>query len=95
MKYQVANSVYKDAAKLPKYIQNIAAEQIENLKNARSLSELENVIPLKGTKKPYYRLSFNDYRFILYFESETDTVEVLSLTHRKDTYKKHKLPWRK
>jgi len=28
-------------------------------------------------------------------EGTDETVKVLSLTHRKDTYKKHNLPWRK
>ena len=93
MKTKTDSRVYKDAAKLPKHIQVIAANELENLENAINLNELDNVVPIKGTKKPYYRLRFNDYRFLLYLDD--DTVEVISLTHRKDTYKKQNLPWRR
>ena len=95
MNLDVDKQVLKDKEKLPKYVQLLAAKELKNLIAAGSINELENVRHLKGTKKPYYRLSFNDYRFMLYYETETDTVEVLSLTHRKDSYKKHNLPWRK
>ena len=66
---------------------------METLKKAKCLSDLANVRPLKGTDETYYRMSFNDYRFVIYHNEETDTIEVVSLTHRKDTYKKHNLPW--
>jgi len=93
MRTKTDSRVYKDVAKLPKYIQEMAANELENLENALNLNELDNVVPIKGTKKPYYRLRFNDYRFLLYLDD--DTVEVISLTHRKDTYKKQNLPWRR
>jgi len=41
-----------------------------------------------------YRLKFGNYRFLLYHDTETNTVEILSLKHRKDAYKKQNLPWR-
>ena len=94
MKFIVAKRVYKDYDKLPKHVKELAIKQMELLKKAKSLSDLEHVKPLKGTDEPYYRLSFNDYRFVLYHHTETDTIEVVTLTHRKDTYKKHNLPWR-
>ena len=93
MKNIVAKRVYKEYDKLPKHVKSMAIKQMEALKAATSLSDIENIRPLKGTDEPYYRLSFNDYRFVLYHHVETDTIEVVSLTHRKDTYKKQNLPW--
>jgi mRNA-degrading endonuclease RelE of RelBE toxin-antitoxin system len=72
----------------------MAADELEKLEKAVKLSELGNVEKMKGTKEPYYRLKFNEYRFLLFHDTETDTVEILSLKHRKDAYKKHSLPWR-
>jgi mRNA-degrading endonuclease RelE of RelBE toxin-antitoxin system len=95
MKIVVDKRVYKDAEKIPEYIKRKAAKEMIALKNAVSLSELENVRHMKGTDAPYYRLKFNDYRFMIYYDADTDTAEVLSLTHRKDTYKKQNQPWHK
>jgi mRNA-degrading endonuclease RelE of RelBE toxin-antitoxin system len=91
----VAKRVYKDAEKLPKYAKELAAEEIQNLEAAETLDELPNVIHMVGTDEPYYRLKFNTYRYMLYYDQENETVEVLSLTHRKDTYKKQNLPFRR
>ena len=95
MKTKTLDRVYKDSEKLPKQIKIMAAEELEKLENAPNLKILRNVTPLKGTKEPYYRLKFNNYRFLLYHDTETDIVEILSLVHRKDSYKKHNLPWRR
>ena len=94
MKILTDKRVFKDVDKVPKYIQEKAADELENLKTAMSLSELGNVKQMSGTKEPYYRMKFSDYRFVLYYDKDSDTVEVLSLTHRKDTYKRQNLPWR-
>ena len=94
MKIEVAKRVYKDAEKLPKYVKILAAEEMQRLVDAETLGELGNVKNMEGTTEPYYRMKFNSYRYMLYYDKETDTVEVLSLTHRKDTYKKHNLPFR-
>ena len=85
----------KDIGKLPKYVKEMAADELENLKSASNLNELGNVRQMSGTDEPYYRMKFSDYRFMLYHDVENDIVEVLSLTHRKDTYKKQNLPWRR
>ena len=95
MKTIVEKRVYKEAGKLPKYVQELAAQQIEVLKKASSLSNIPNVVPMEGTEEPFYRLKFSNYRFILYYDIENNILKVLSLTHRKDSYKKHNLPWRK
>ena len=87
--------VFKDVDKLPKHIQEKAADELEKLKVATHLRELPNVRHLEGTDEPYYRMKFDNYRFMLYYNVEEDVVEVISLTHRKDTYKKHNLPWHK
>ena len=93
MKVNVKKKVWKEVELLPKRIQQMVSAQIKNLKSAKSLNELENVIRLKGTNEPYYRLSFNDYRIIFYFDETTDTVDVRRLKHRQGVYKKHNLPW--
>jgi mRNA-degrading endonuclease RelE of RelBE toxin-antitoxin system len=94
MNVDVKKRVWKDAEKIPQYIKEIAANEIENLKTANNLSELGNVEHMEGTDEPYFRLKFNDYRFLMYYNEETKTLEIRKLKHRKDVYKKHNLPWR-
>ena len=91
----IEKRVYKDADKFPKYIKELAAQQIEVLKKATTLNDIPNIRHLEGTNEPYYRLKFGDYRFILYYDIDINTLKVLSLTHRKNTYKKQNLPWRR
>jgi len=43
---------------------------------------------------PIFRLKFNDYRFLMYYNEETKILEIRKLKYRKDAYKKHNLPWR-
>jgi len=85
MKTKTHKRVFKDVDKLPAYIQEKAAEELENLKTALSLSELDNVIPMEGTDEPYYRLRFGNYRFLLYYDIETNTIKVLSQRHLQET----------
>jgi mRNA-degrading endonuclease RelE of RelBE toxin-antitoxin system len=94
MKVEVKKKVWKEAESLPAHIKLLVDEQIEKLKTANSLSDLDNAIPMKGTNEPYYRLKFSDYRIIIYYDETTNTVDVRKLSHRKDVYKKHNLPWR-
>jgi len=72
----------------------LAAQQIEVLKASATFSDVPNVRHMEGTTEPYYRLKFGEYRFLLYYDKETETIKVLSLKHRKDAYKKQNLPWR-
>jgi len=90
----VKKNIWKEVTKLPQYIQTMSVEQLDKLEAADSLSKLDNVRHLEGTDEPYYRLKFNDYRFIFYYDEETKTANVIRLKHRKDSYKKHNLPWR-
>ena len=94
MKTKTLDRVYKDTEKIPKHIRLAAAQELEKLERAANLHELENVEKMQGTKEPYYRLKFGNYRFLLFHDIVTDTVEILSLKHRKDAYKKQHLPWR-
>ena len=94
MNVHVKKEVWKDVEKVPQYIKNMAADEIENLKAANTLMELSNVERMEGTDEPFYRLRFGKYRFLLYYHEETKTLEVRKLKHRKDAYKKHNLPWR-
>jgi len=94
MNVEVKKSVWKDAEKLPQYIKDMAADEIENLKTANNLGELGNVEQMEGTDEPFYRLKFNNYRFLMYYNEETKVLEIRKLKHRKDAYKKQNLPWR-
>ena len=87
----VKKNIWKDIVKFPKYIQTMAIEQLDKLEAVNSLTELDNVKHLKGTDEPYYRLKFNDYRFLLYYDEASKTVNVRKIKHRKDAYKKHNL----
>jgi len=95
MTVKIKKKVWKEAEVLPTHIQILVDEQIEKLKSANDMSDLDNAIPLKGTSEPYYRLKFGDYRIIMYYDESTNTADIRKLSHRKDTYKKHNLPWRR
>jgi len=84
MKTKTLDRVYRDADKIPDHVKLMAAEELEKLEKVSKLSELGNVEKMKGSKEPYYRLKFNDYRFLLYHDTQTDVIEILSLKHRKD-----------
>ena len=90
----VKKNIWKVVAKLPQQIQIMSVEQLEKLEAANNLNELDNVRHLKGTDEPYYRLTFNDYRFIFHYNEDAKTANVIRLKHRKDAYKKHNLPWK-
>jgi mRNA-degrading endonuclease RelE of RelBE toxin-antitoxin system len=94
MEYTVEKKVFKEFEKLPAHIKVMAFKQMKKLKEAATLGELGNVEHLEGTAEPYYRLKFNDYRLLLYHNENKNNVEVLSLKHRKDAYKKQNLPWK-
>ena len=95
MTVEVVKSVCKEAKSLPKPDKNKVDEQIDVLEKAKNLYEVPNVVPVKGTSKPFFRLKFGNYRFIMYYDESINYLKVLSLTHRKDTYKKQNLPWRR
>ena len=94
MKVEVKKQASKDTEKLPINIQLMAAKEIEKLKTASSLSDLDNVEQIEGTDEPFYRLKFNKYRYLFHYDKTTNTVSIRRLKHRKDAYKKHNLPWR-
>ena len=93
MKIEVKKQVLKDTEKLPIHVQLMAAKEIEKLKAANNLSELDNIEPMEGTDEPFYRMRFNKYRYIFYYDDLNNTVSIRRLKHRKDAYKRHNLPW--
>ena len=95
MKTNVNRKVEKEIEKVPDNIKVLVAEFIEELIKAENLHEVKNIIPIESTKELYYRKTVRNYRLLLYYEKDTKTVTVHALTHRKDTYKKENLPWRK
>jgi mRNA-degrading endonuclease RelE of RelBE toxin-antitoxin system len=95
MKTNVNRNVEIEIDKMHDSIKALVIENIKALKEAQSLSDLKNVKPMEGTKKPFYRLTIGTYKLLLHYEKDTKTVTVHALTHRKDTYKKENLPWRR
>ena len=91
---EISKNADKAIEKAPINIQLIVAEQVEKLKAAHNLNELSNVRPLKGVDEPYYKMNFGKYRLIIYYDDKTKKVDVRRFKHRKDSYKKHNLPWR-
>jgi len=95
MNVTAKKKVEKDIEKIPGYAQELAAANIKILMAANNLDEIQNVERMKGTDEPYYRMKFNDYRFLLHLDEQNNLVTIRALTHRKDSYKKQNLPWRK
>ena len=95
MKTHVNRKVEKEVEKVPDNIKVLVAEFIKELIKVDNLNEVKNIIPIEGTKEPYYRKTVRTYRLLLHYDKDTKTVTVHALTHRKDTYKKENLPWRK
>ena len=83
-------------SKLPSYVQIAARVELNKIaiaENFDSLREIADIRQMKGTAEPYYRLKFGVYRYLLYYDAQNETVDVLSLLHRKDAYKRQNLPW--
>jgi len=95
MTIDVASTVFKEVEKLPEYVRDMIDEQLDILEKAKILFDVPNVTKMQGTKEPYYRLRFGNYRMMMYYEVGINKLEVLSVKHRKDSYKKHNLPWYK
>ena len=98
MEHIVAKRVTKEFEKIPLYAQKLAEKEYANIRKAKDfveLTKLTDIVHLEGTDEPYYRLKFNKYRYLLYLDVENETLKLLSLTHRKDTYKKKNMSLRK
>lgn len=57
---------------------------IISIENANSLSEIENIMKIKGSKSAF-RLRINDFRLGFYYEN--GIIELCRFVHRKDIYK--------
>ena len=86
MKVEFKKSVGKDVKKLTPEAQALVKGQFEALKKANSLGDMGNVIKMKGTKKPMYRLTIDDFRIMI--KKLDNGIEVLSVSDRKDAYMK-------
>jgi len=94
MNVEVTTRAVKDTEAFPENVHELIVQQITKLMSAKSLDDLSNISRMKGTDEPYYRLKIKQYRLIIYYEKDTDTVCVKRVKHRKDAYKKYNLPWR-
>lgn len=64
---------------------DLVNKSIDNVNNAKSVSEIKNLKKLTGFKD-YYRLRIGSYRIGIKIENNSVIFSVLS--HRKDIYKK-------
>lgn len=94
MNVEVTIRAVKDTEAFPQNVHELIVQQVSRLMFANSLRDLDNVSRIKGTDEPYYRLKIKQYRLIMYYEEDTNTVYVRRVKHRKDAYKKHNLPWK-
>ena len=95
MNVSVNKNVIKDVEKTPNSIKVLVLDCIDELEAKENLNELLNDRKMEGTDEPYYRIRLRNYRLLIHYDKETKTVIVHALTHRKDTYKKENLPFRK
>ena len=65
-------------------IKNKLASIIEQIEQAKSLADVNNLKKIVGYKNTY-RIRIGDYRIGIFFEK--DTVEFARVVHRKDIYK--------
>ena len=86
MNVKFKKSVSKDVKKLTPEANAIVKGQFKALHEAKSLGEMGNVVKMKGTKKPMYRLSIDDFRIMI--KKLDNGIEVLSVSGRKDAYMK-------
>ena len=86
MNVTVSKPAIKDIEKLTEAARNVVLEQLVLLNAAETLGSMGNVIKMKGTKHPLYRLKIDNHRIMI---EKTDTgIIILSVSDRKDAYKK-------
>lgn len=84
MNIEIRKIFTKDADKLPANIQRQLALTINNLQQAKQLSQIKDCKKIKGSKTAY-RIRLNQYRIGFFFENET--IELVRVLGRKDIYK--------
>ena len=72
---------------IPKKVRKLIVERIKNLcDNPRP----ENIEPLKGIEKGFFRIRQGDYRIVYRIYDEKILVIIVRVVHRKEVYtKKH------
>lgn len=84
MNFEIRKSFEKDAAKLSSTLQQHLAARIEQITNAKTLSDISSCKKLAGFKNAY-RIRMGRYRIGFFFENET--VELVRILNRKDIYR--------
>lgn len=79
MRLTITNHAQKQIKKLPKPVQIIFFNKINNLRN----SNFSNLIKLSG-KGNFYKSRIGDYRII--FLKLTNEIEIVLVGHRKEVY---------
>jgi mRNA-degrading endonuclease RelE of RelBE toxin-antitoxin system len=86
MNIDINKAALKDIEKLTDLARIVIIEQLTLLAVAENLGSMGNVIKMKGSKHPLYRLKTGHFRIML---EKTDTgVIVLAVVDRKDVYMK-------
>jgi mRNA interferase RelE/StbE len=86
MKVITRPSFDRDLDKLPDNEDKIL-EALFDLRELSSLSESKHLKKVTGTKN-FFRLRIGDYRVLLKWDKETQTLIAETVRHRKDIYKK-------
>ena len=70
---------------IPKDIRKLVLERVDKLKtNPRP----ENIEPLRGADKGFFRIRQGDYRIVYSIEDQKLLILVVRVVHRKEVYKK-------
>jgi mRNA interferase RelE/StbE len=79
----------KDLEKLQPVDEKRVWEALEKLEKNEQLSESANFIKMTGTKNKF-RLKVGDFRIMLVWDKKEQTLNAITVAHRKDIYKKKK-----
>ena len=81
-KLRLAQSVDKNIAKLPKYIQAKIFSSFD-----RIMQNPVSGIKLHGELKNYYKFRVGDYRIIYSFNVKESLIQIVKIEHRQGVYK--------
>jgi mRNA-degrading endonuclease RelE of RelBE toxin-antitoxin system len=62
------------------------SEALNKLKNVKSLSEATNLLKMKGTVNKF-RLKVGNFRVLLEWDKQQQSLKAIAVAHRKDVYK--------
>jgi len=79
---RLAQSVDKNIAKLPRYIQTKIISSFDKI-----IQNPVSGIKLHGELKNYYKFRVGDYRIIYSFNAKESLIQIVKIEHRQGVYK--------